>query len=160
MVLFEPLRVWDRGMTENHVATASAQIRATPAEVWAVLTDPARVPEYMFGSEVETDWAVGSPIVYRGEWNGKPFEDKGEVLLVEAPHRLVTTHYSPLSGVPDVPESYHTVSYTLEPIGDDRTRVVLTQDRNASEEEAEHSASNWEAMLEALRAAVERDITG
>ena len=145
-------------MTENHVATASKQIRATPAEVWDVLTDAARVPEFMFGSELVTDWTVGSSIVYRGEWNGRPFEDKGEVLVFEPPHRLATSHYSPLSGEPDVPESYHTVTYALEPIGDDRTRIVLTQDRNASEEEASHAAENWETMLESLREAVEKDI--
>lgn len=150
--------VWDRSMSDDHVATATVQIRATPQEVWAVLTDSARVPEYMFGSEVETDWTVGSPIVYRGEWEGRSFEDRGEVVLVEEPHRLVMTHFAPTPDQAEATEVHHTVSYVLEPIGDDRTRVVLTQDHNAGKEEQERAEANWSAMLEALRTAVEKDI--
>ncbi|WP_378144234.1 SRPBCC domain-containing protein [Cnuibacter sp. UC19_7] len=145
-------------MSDDHLATATVQIRATPHEVWAVLTDSSRVPEYMFGSEVETDWTAGSAIVYRGEWEGKAFEDRGEIVLVEEPHRLVMTHFSPTSDDSGAAAVHHTVSYSLEPIGDDRTRVVLTQDHNASEDEATRAEANWSAMLEALRAAVEKDI--
>ena len=46
--------------------------------------------------------------------NGKPYQDKGEVLEVDAPRRLSVTHYSPLMGQEDEPENYHTVIYTLE----------------------------------------------
>ena len=69
--------------------------------------------QYFFGADVVTDWKVGSSIVYRGQWNGKPYEDKGKILKFETEKLLVTTHWSPLSGVPDIPENYHTVSYEL-----------------------------------------------
>ncbi len=38
---------------------------------------------------------VGSPILYRGEWHGKLFEDKGQILEIEPEKRLVSTHWSP-----------------------------------------------------------------
>jgi hypothetical protein len=41
----------------NHAATAEAEIAAPPGRVWAALTDPEQIKEYMFGSEVVTDWA-------------------------------------------------------------------------------------------------------
>jgi hypothetical protein len=59
-----------------------------------------------------------------------------------------------LSGKEDVPANYHTLTYELEGIGD-KTIVSLSQDNNASEEEAEHSRSNWERMLSGLKEVVE-----
>ena len=77
----------------------------------------------MFGSEIVTDWKVGSPILFRGTWEGKPFEDKGEILEVTPPTRMRVTHFSPLTGEADVPENYHEVRYDLAPAGDG-TRVT------------------------------------
>ena len=64
------------------VATAEIDIAAEPDRVWETLTDPAAVKQWMFGTELDTDWQVGSPIVWKGEYEGKSYEDKGEVLDV------------------------------------------------------------------------------
>ena len=141
-------------MTENHIATASVTIDASPDKVWAALTDPALIKRYMFGSEVTSDWTVGSTITYAGEYEGKKYEDHGTILEIRPNELLRSTHFSPLSGQPDVPENYHTITYTLERQGV-RTRLELVQDNNGSEEEAEHSAANWMQMLEALKSVVE-----
>ncbi len=141
----------------GHVATVETRVAATRDDVWRVLTAPGSRPEIMFGAETVTDWQVGSPIAWRGEWEGTPFEDHGEVLEVEPGRRLVVTHYSPMSGQPDVPESYHTLTWTLEDDGADACVVRLEQDNNASAEEAEHSAANWSSMLDGLRTVAERE---
>ncbi len=94
-------------------ATAAVDVEATPQRVWAALTDPDQIAAYMGGSRVETTWEVGSPITWAGEYDGRPYEDKGEVLVVDEPEVLSVTHYSPLMGQPDVPESYHTLVYAL-----------------------------------------------
>jgi uncharacterized protein YndB with AHSA1/START domain len=120
---------------------------------------PSALPDsrrqYFFGTQVQTDWRTGSPIVWRGEYNGKPFEDKGEILDVEQNRLLRVTHFSPLSGQPDQPENYHTVTYELAE-QDGRTRVVLSQDNNGSQAEAERATANWRAMLDGLKKTVER----
>ena len=67
----------------GHVATAETEIDASPDDVWAALTEPKLIEKYMFGAHVETDWQPGSPIVWRGEYDGKPYEDKGEIVAVE-----------------------------------------------------------------------------
>jgi uncharacterized protein YndB with AHSA1/START domain len=136
------------------VATAKVDINATPARVWEALTDPKQIRRYMFGSQVETDWHPGHPIVWKGEYDGRRYEDRGEVLEVHPLRRLKVTHFSPLSGKPDLPANYHTVTYDLELRGD-RTHVVLTQDNNESEDEVKHSTANWESMLKGLKAFVE-----
>jgi uncharacterized protein YndB with AHSA1/START domain len=138
----------------DHVATADIEIDAPPAEVWAALTEPEQIEKYMFGSQVVTDWKQGSPIVWKGEYEGKEYEDKGEVVEIEPERRLKVTHFSPLSGEEDRPENYHTLLYELEERGG-RTHVSLSQDNNPSEEAAEHSRANWQKMLAGLKQVVE-----
>jgi uncharacterized protein YndB with AHSA1/START domain len=138
----------------DHVATAEIDISASPTQVWAALTDPEQIKRYMFGSQVETDWRPGSPIVWKGVYEGKEYEDKGEILEIEPERRMKVTHFSPLSGQPDQPENYHTLTYDLQERGG-TTQVRLSQDNNASEEEAEHSKGMWKMMLDGLKEAVE-----
>jgi uncharacterized protein YndB with AHSA1/START domain len=136
------------------VATAETTVEAPPSKVWSALTDPELISRYMMGSHVETDWRPGSPISWRGEYEGKSYEDRGEVLEV-VPERLLTvTHFSPLSGEEDEPENYHTVSYTLDDAGGN-TRITLTQDNNASEQAAARSAETWSQLLAGLKEVVE-----
>ena len=139
----------------SRVATARIEIEASPQEVWRALTEPALIGEYMFGTQVETDWKPGSRITWKGEYEGKQFEDRGEILDVEPEHRLAMTHFSPLSGREDRPENYHTVVYELAEQGEG-TLVSLSQDGNESEEAAEHSQSTWETVLAGLKETVER----
>lgn len=139
----------------GYKATARIEIEASPKEVWSALIEPDRIKEYMFGSQVETDWEPGSPIVWKGEYEGKVYEDKGEVVAIDPPRRLEVAHFSPLSGEEDVPANYHTLVYELEDRGD-KTQVSLTQDNNPNEEAAEHSRANWETMLQGLKKVVER----
>lgn len=139
----------------DYVATAEAEISASPAQVWTALTDPDQIEKYMFGSRVETDWKQGSPIVWKGEYDGKPYEDKGEIVDIDPERRLKVTHFSPLSGQEDVPENYHTLTYELENRGD-TTHISLSQDNNASEEQAEQFKGNWQSMLDGLKEVVER----
>ena len=136
------------------VATAEVTVDAPRAKVWSALTDPELIAQYMMGSHVETDWRPGSAISWRGQFDGKAYEDKGEVLEVVPERSLRVTHFSPLSGQPDARENYHTVSYTLDDAGG-RTKLTLTQDNNASEEEAAHSADTWSQMLAGLKKVVE-----
>jgi uncharacterized protein YndB with AHSA1/START domain len=141
-------------MTE-HVATASTTVDADPDRVWQAMTDPTLVAEYMMGSEVDSDWQPGSPITWSGEWEGKPYQDKGEVLQAEPGRLLEVTHYSPMTGADDVPENYHRVRYELSPSGDSTT-VELTQDGCDSAEQAKEFSQNWQGMLDGLKKVAEQ----
>jgi len=141
--------------TNNLTAQASTTIAAPVAAVWDALTNPALIKQYMFGTDVVSDWKEGSPIVWRGEYQGRRYEDKGTILKVVPPHKLQYSHYSPLSGLPDQPQNYHTV--TIEVFGQGTlTHVSLSQDGSTSAEERDHSAKNWAAMLQGLKGLVEQ----
>lgn len=142
------------GPTRGLVAKASIVIRSMPEEVWHALTNPETIGRYMFGATVVSDMTVGSPIVWKGEWQGRAFVDKGVILALE-PQRLIRySHFSPLSGLPDVPENYHTVSVHLERERQG-VRVTLIQDNNESEEARAHSEGGWTLMLGRLKAILE-----
>ncbi len=135
---------------QTYTARTSIDIHASPARVWQALTDPEMIRQYLFGTQVSTDWQPGSPIIYRGVWEGKEYEDKGQILEVEPQKRLVSTFWSALSGLPDRPENYNTVRYELEPI-EGGTRLTIIQDNNSTPEDARHSEQNWNMVLEGLK---------
>ena len=142
-------------MANDFVAKASTMIQASAAEVWDALIDPAKIHEYMFGTNVSSDFQVGSPILFRGEWEGRSYEDKGVILQMKPQRVLQYTHFSPMTGLPDKPENYHKVTIELEENGT-ATNVTLTQDNNVVEKDREHSEKNWGMMLDGLKKFVEK----
>ena len=141
-------------MSKTTIATATTTINAPASKVWDALTKPEQIKQYMFGTEVTTDWKVGSPITYKGEWKGKPYEDKGKVLEIEPGKRLVSTFWSSLAGLPDTPENYKTVGYELATAGD-KTKLTITQDNNATQEEATEAEKNWRMVLDGIKKLLE-----
>ena len=141
-------------MTDTLTAHASTVINRPAEDVWRALVTPSAIKQYMFGTNVQSDWREGSPITFKGEWQGKPYEDKGVIKRIDPPRTLVYTHFSPLSGLPDKPENYHTVTVSLTAEGT-ATRVSLSQDNNANEQARDHSQKNWEMMLGGLKKFVE-----
>ena len=141
-------------MNKTFTSKSAITINAPASKVWDALTKPELIKQYLFGTEVTTDWQVGSPITYKGEWEGKAYEDKGKVLQIEKEKLLVSTFWSSLSGLADIPENYKTVRYELS--ADDKgTRLTITQDNNNSQEEADHSGQNWKMVLEGIKKLVE-----
>ncbi|HEX2404813.1 MAG TPA: SRPBCC family protein [Acidimicrobiia bacterium] len=139
---------------KDHVAKVSTVIDAPKEQVWEALTEPDSISQYMFGAKVTTDWKEGSPITWEGEWEGQRYEDKGTVREVHPPQVLEYSHFSPLTGLPDVPANYHTVRIEVVEAGP-ATRVTLIQDNNETAEAKDHSEGNWQTMLDGLKEVVE-----
>jgi uncharacterized protein YndB with AHSA1/START domain len=144
-----------RRMDMTYVARQAITIGAPISRIWDAFVNPAIIKQYMFGTTMSTSWQKGSPISWKGEWQGKEYEDKGTVLEVEKEKLLKFTHFSPLSGLPDRPENYHTVVIDLRKQGD-AVVVSLSQDNNPTEEARKHSEDNWKMVLEGVNNIVER----
>jgi uncharacterized protein YndB with AHSA1/START domain len=142
------------------VAEVSIVVAAPRARLWEALTDPVLISEYFMGATVTTDWRVGRPITWAGEWKGKPYEDKGEILEFRPEERLSYSHWSPMSGTDDVPDNYHVVTIELDDV-EGGTEVTLTQQNLAggiSESDRSHRAEyekNWRMVLEGLKKTAE-----
>lgn len=140
------------------VATVATTINAPVDKVWDALVNADTIKKYMFGTTVISDWKEGSKIVWKGEWQGKPYEDKGIILELRPKTRLQYSHFSALTGEADIPENYHTVTIELED-KNKQTNIVLTQDNNATEKAREHYEKNWRSMLTGLKNLLEENDT-
>jgi uncharacterized protein YndB with AHSA1/START domain len=136
-------------MHQDHIATASILTEASREKVWEALTDPDEIKQYMFGTTVKSGWREGDSISWKGEFEGKEFEDTGKILHANPEHALHFTHYSPTSG-PNVPENHHTVKIDLSS-EEKETRVTLTQNHNGSEHAKAVSEKHWHQILEGLK---------
>jgi uncharacterized protein YndB with AHSA1/START domain len=132
----------------------SITINAPAEKVWTAITEPDLRKKWFFGVETETDWQEGSSIVHRGEWEGRPYEDKGEIKIFEPGHRLLHTHWSPMSGRPDAPENYESILYALIELNG-ATEVGITEDNLAGDEEKALSDEKWRAALAELKRVAE-----
>ncbi len=141
-------------MTQTLTARAAITIRADAARVWSALTDPAQISKYLFGTETVTDWKVGSPIIFRGEWQGTRYEDKGEILRFVPGRALEYTYWSSMSGKKDRPENYSRVKFNLSRASGG-TRLAVTQDNAGDEKSRDHSEQNWRSVLETMKKLIE-----
>jgi len=145
------------------MAVQASQVKTTvnapAAAVWKALTNASSLKQFFFGSDIVTDWRVGSPIRFRGDWKGKPYEDKGTIQSFDVDRRLAFTHWSPLSKLEDKPENYHIVSFDLRPVNGG-TEVVLTQTNQSDSEPLtpeirKEYEKNWTMLLDGLKKVVE-----
>ena len=126
------------------------EITASLMEVWDALTDTETVKKYFFGTEAISEWEVGSSLVFRGEWEGKTYEDKGNILEAIPGEMLKYDYWSGLSGLEDRPENYSVVTYTLEQTVDG-TILELRQKGFADEEALAHAEGGWTMVLDNLK---------
>ena len=142
-------------MATDLTTESSVTIDAPSERVWEALTTPQLIKKWFFGVDTETDWKVGSPIVHRGEYQGSPYLDKGTILAFDPPRSFVHSHWSPGSGLPDRPENYQEVSWSLEE-HDSRTELTAREVNLPSEEAATVSDKAWSGALQALKELVEK----
>jgi uncharacterized protein YndB with AHSA1/START domain len=136
-------------------SSTSVDIQAPREKVWRALTEPALVKQYLFGTELETTWQIGAPLVFRGEWEGKAYEDRGTVLAFEPMRALVYNYWSSFSGHEDKPELRQVIRFELEerPGG---VELVVNQSNVDTQARADHSRENWRNVLGKLKELVEK----
>jgi uncharacterized protein YndB with AHSA1/START domain len=141
-------------MNKNLKVSKSIEIKASPAEVWDALVNPEKIKVYLFGTETITDWQIGSPIIFQGEYEGQVYKDKGNVLEVKPYEILKYDYWSGFSGMEDKPENYAVVTYTLE-ANIDHVKFTWTQEGFGAPEGQQHMESGLPAMLDQIKNLVE-----
>lgn len=139
----------------NFTAQASVTIQAPLSQVWQALTEAKMVKQYLFGTDMETTWKVGSPILFKGQWEGKAYADKGTVLNFQPEETFSYSYWSNFSGTEDKPENYQNISFDLKTISDGQVEVTVTQENASSQESANHSAENWKKVLDSMKKLLE-----
>lgn len=140
-------------MQTNFRSTYQTTIKAPVEKVWDALTNPEMVRQYFFGTNLQTDWKAGSPVYFKGEYEGKPYQDKG-IVQEFLPNKILSfTYLSNWSDLEDKPENYLLVIYEVKQVNDG-TELTITQS-NYDEEKARHSSENWRVIIEGLKKLIE-----
>jgi uncharacterized protein YndB with AHSA1/START domain len=108
------------------VIRKTIKVDASADTLWKVLTENEFIPKYMFGCYAETDWKPGSPLLWKGQADGKLYV-KGSVVAIEAPHHLEYTVIDPNSDIADIPENYLKMTYGLKEDGSGSTVLEIAQ---------------------------------
>lgn len=109
----------------------------------------------MYGTETITDWKVGSPIVFQGEYEGVTYRDHG-VILENIPYqKLIYSYWSSFSGTEDIPDNYSEVGYILMEQEDHTTTLTWVQKGYVDEEKRAHSENGMNDFLEQLKQIIE-----
>lgn len=143
-----------RDFMGNKSIEVSVSINAPLSKVWQALIDPKMVKQYLFGTQLSTDWKVGSDIKWSGEWEGKKYEDKGRVIRVEKERLLEYTYFSGMSNLADVPENYKKITCKLS-FNNGKTTLTIIQTNN-SPQALDHSEDNWKIVSDAIKKLVEQ----
>ena len=138
----------------KYIAQTSVAISAPVHRIWDALVNPALIKKYFLGVDVETNWTVGSPIRYKGIWEGKPFEDKGIIRELVPEKKIVLDFWSPFSGLPDHPENFQKITYDISRLNGD-VGLTITQENIPSEESKAATERNWLVVLNNLKKLLE-----
>ena len=141
-------------MTNRLTLHTSISINAPKSKVWMALIDPEQVKKYFFGTILKSDWKVGSAITFSGEWEGKPYMDKGTILQIETEKILKYNYWSSFSGTEDKPENYANIVYSLEEKNGETVFSIL-QDGIKTKEARDHPEQNWKMVMNNLKELLE-----
>lgn len=138
-------------MNKDLIASSNIKIKSTPEKVWNVLTNPEKIKEYLFGTEVKTDWKVGSQILFQGEYDGQKYLDKGNVIDKKENELLRYNYWSGFSGLEDKSENYSLVTYKIDKLDDKEVKFTWHQKGFSSEEGQKHTEQGLKVMLEKIK---------
>ena len=137
------------------VARVSLRIDAPRAWVWDALIDPTTVVRYMPVTEVVSAWRVGASIVWKSEWQDRPFEVTGRIRRFE-PRRTLQYEHSLPQFRPGLAQSRPPQLVTIE-LSDEGsgTRVSVTEDNQMTARELAHAEGGWRLALNGLKSLLE-----
>ena len=127
-------------------------IETTPEKLWEALTSSEFTRRYWFGSDIVSDWKVGSP--FSLVMNGKTTDD-GEILEADKPRRLSYSFHHLLNDEARK-ERPSKVTFVLEPQGK-LVRLTLTHEGFPPNSVVLGGISRgWPAILSGLKSLLER----
>ncbi len=141
------------------------RINASPDKVWDALTNPEQTKKYMFGCETVSDWKPGSPLLWKGNYQGNEMVFvKGNIIAIEQNKQLVYTVIDPNGPIEDIPENYLTVTYQLTN-DNGQTLLKVTQgdystvaDGEKRYKDSYNNGEGWNPILVQIKKILEEEL--
>ena len=141
-------------MSHDLEVAQSINIHTSAENVWAALTDPAIIKEYLFRIQTITDWKPGREIIFQGEYKGQAYKD---ILYKNISYKKLSyTYWSSFLGIADIPENYSLITYIVESGENGQTLFTWSQKGYANAEGYEHSKTGMDDFLKQIKAIIER----
>jgi uncharacterized protein YndB with AHSA1/START domain len=131
------------------------KILAPANKVWLALTVPHLVKQWQYGSDLLTTWEPGSPIIFRNEWNGQVFEQKGTVIEFVPGSRLKYSLFFPRPDTQDIQEHSFFMTYELSESGGLTSVVFRQEDPRPPSPDASSGGEEGPDVLSSLKDLVE-----
>jgi uncharacterized protein YndB with AHSA1/START domain len=141
-------------------------IDTTPEKLWQALTDPAFTRRY-WGAGLESDWKVGSPVLWQ-EGPDEEFRDLDQVVLESEPYRRLSyswhnyqRQHAEMFGWSDeqfaelVKEKRSKVTFEIEPFASVAKLTVIHDDFEPDSEMLKGIRDGWPMILSALKTLLE-----
>ncbi len=142
-------------MNKDLKASARILINALAKSTWMVLTNPEYIKLWLYGTEADTDWKVGSSISFRGEYQGHVYHDRGNVLENRENELLKYNYWAQYSGLEDSAENYSLVTYKIE-AKEGMAELTWLQEGFASEKGQKHTEEGLPALLQSIKELAEK----
>jgi uncharacterized protein YndB with AHSA1/START domain len=126
------------------------RLNTSKEKVWDTLTRPELVKRWQYGSDLITNWEVGSSIRFRTEWDGKVFEQWGQVLEVQPPELLKYSLFAPRPDLEDKTENYFIMTYLLT-TENGKTKLEIIQEDNRPHAKQEDPQGEENSILQSLK---------
>jgi uncharacterized protein YndB with AHSA1/START domain len=136
-------------------------INTTPQKLWAALTRTEFTSQYWFGSSIESDWKIGSPVRFR---RGGEITDEQTLLKFEPP-RLLSYTWHPVFDEELRNERPSRVTFEIEPLGEKPglqgkavKLTVIHDDFPADSKMFPRINNGWPAVLSSLKSLLESGV--
>ncbi len=139
-------------MPDSMIIVEEIIFKSPAIEVWDLITNPEKTKQYMFGSEIVSDWQLGSLV----EWIGQDEQGKPVVFVVGKVNeivplkKIVTSTFDPNSGMEDIPANHIPFSYELEDLPEGvllRIKQGPFDGAEDAQKRYEESAAGWKQMV-------------
>jgi uncharacterized protein YndB with AHSA1/START domain len=135
---------------------STVTLNAPIQKVWDALTMPEQVKLWQFGSDLITNWKVGSSIEFITEWQGTTFKQWDTILEIRHHELIRYSLFAPRPDLEDKPENYFIMNYILSSHNEKTVLNILQEDnRPNAMQEAPQGEEN--PILQSLKKLVEVD---
>lgn len=136
-------------MNEPHISQV-IYIKTSLARLWDALTNPDITQRYWANTRIESDWRVGSKILYVRDGE---VTDEHTVLAVDAPHRLSHMFHPVFGEFKAEPPSR--VSFVLAESGEVVRLTVMHDDFPPDSKVFPACSAGWPMILSSLKSLLE-----
>jgi uncharacterized protein YndB with AHSA1/START domain len=143
------------GDVQVKTTDSTVKINAPASKVWLALTVPGLVKQWQYSSDLLTSWEVGTPIIFRNEWNGQVFEQKGIVREFLPQSRLKYSLFFPRPDLQDIPENHFFMTYELTESNGVTSLLVRQEDPRPSSPDESAGGEEGPNVLSILKELVE-----